>query len=533
MSATFAGARVGNWYLEEQIARGARGPVYRARHFQEEGRIAAVKIFDNAAGLDATRRQQLPGEMLPLQRLEHANIARYFESGVSGPLVYVACEWVMGEDYLQRLRSGPLPWEEVLQVAVQVARALKHAHNRNVLHRELKPAHLMRDHNGIVKVLFCGFAKVLPPPPPPIPSPLGAEAFLPPELASGKPYSRRSDFYALGGVLYALLTGRAPFSANTLVELAHKHCYALPERPGLIVPHMPPELDEFICWLLEKNPTRRPSNALQVLEELERIRARLERQGRQLCWPAKLTPDTVETVALAQNPETNPHENTTNPRPLMQRAWVVVPAFLLVVGLLLYAFFRPQSSAEELYQAAQPLMQSEHPEDWERAWDEYLEPLQRRYPDQYVEQLAAFRRKLQEYRELRRALIQAHNWKPASEAERAYWLGVRLVQARDVTAARRIWQALICVFEGQPAEELWVKLAQHGLSLVNQQEALTASSLPSPAAALAQLEPVLQRLRELRATGQSAQAEQLRRNLEELYRYDPAMLEALRHTLPD
>ncbi|MCS7271212.1 MAG: serine/threonine protein kinase, partial [Gemmataceae bacterium] len=294
------GARVGNWYLEQEVYQGPQGSLYRARSYREEGRVAAVKIFHGPNVREEQLAQKLAAEMLPLQRLEHANLARYYDSGISNGTVYVACEWIDGEDYAQRLRQGPVPWPEVLQVAVQAARALKHAHNRNVLHRELKPAHLMRQPDGTVKLLSCGLARIFPPTPPLKPTPLGAEAFLPPELANGKPYTRRSDFYALGGVLYALLTGRPPFTAATLVELTHKHCYALPERPALLVPDLPAEIDEFICLLLEKNPSRRPGHALQLLEELERIRARLERQGQRIDWPARLTPDTVETVALSE-----------------------------------------------------------------------------------------------------------------------------------------------------------------------------------------------------------------------------------------
>lgn len=525
--------------MEEEIARGTQGVVYRARSFQEAGRIAAVKIFQDAHALKGMTPQRLVAEMLPLQRLDHANLVRYYDSGISGGSIYIVCEWVEGEDYARRLRSGPLPWEEVLQVAVQAVRALKHAHNRNILHRELKPAHIIRDEAGVVKLLSCGLARILPPPPPYAPSLLGAEAFLPPELANGKPYSRRSDFYALGGVLYALLTGRPPFTASTLVELTHKHCYALPERPALLIPNLPSELDEFICWLLEKNPTRRPANALQLLEELERIRARLERQGKQFVWPAKLTPDTVETAALNQLADLDANSsNTAIPKPLMQRGWIVVPAFLLVVGLILYAFLRPQIPAEELYAAAQPLMQSDRPEDWERAWEEYLEPLSRHHPDRYANELTVFRRKLQEYRDLRRTITQAHNWKPNSEAERAYWRGLRLVQAGDTNEAKRIWHALVSVFEDQPAERLWVDLARHGLDLLKRYESASSPEqvgLSTLSAQLEpvihQLEPVIQRIRELRRAGHHAKADALRQHLEDLYRYNPAVLEWFHQTL--
>src|SRR4029079_2156808 len=153
------------------------------------------------------------------QRLDHANIAKFYDSGTHGGLAYVACELVEGKDFATLLEGGRRPWREVLSVAVQAARALKHGHNRNVLHRDLKPAHLMLAADGTLKVLGFGLAKVLPAAPPSPAPAIGSAAYIPPETASGKPLTRRSDFYSLGGVLYTLVTGRPPFAAGSLVEL--------------------------------------------------------------------------------------------------------------------------------------------------------------------------------------------------------------------------------------------------------------------------------------------------------------------------
>src|SRR5438874_413607 len=251
------GARVGNWYLEAELARGPHGAVYKARGFDDPDRRAAVKVLTNPTARDPAFLQRFPAEMLALQRLDHPNVAKYYDSGVHGGLPYFAAELVEGTDGARLLEGGRRPWRVVLALAVQAARALKHGHNRNVLHRDLKPAHLMLAADGTLKVLGFGLARVVPPALGPVPV-IGSAAYLPPETASGKPPTRRSDFYSLGGVLYTLLTGRPPFAAATLVELTHKQCYALPERPGMIVPDLPPEFDEFVCTLLDKNPSRRP-----------------------------------------------------------------------------------------------------------------------------------------------------------------------------------------------------------------------------------------------------------------------------------
>ena len=203
------GARVGNWYVEAEIGRGALGVVYRARGFDEPEQLAAVKVFTEVR--DPAAVQRLTAELLPLQRLDHANITKALDCGTHGGLAFVASELVEGTDCAKRLEAGRLPWPDVLSVAVQAARALKHAHNRNVLHRDLKPAHLVLTPGGTLKVLAFGIAKVFAPPPSHSPA-IGSSAYQPPETASGKPLTRRSDLYSLGGVLYTLATGRPPFS---------------------------------------------------------------------------------------------------------------------------------------------------------------------------------------------------------------------------------------------------------------------------------------------------------------------------------
>lgn len=456
------GARVGNWYVEAEIGRGALGAVYRARAFDAPERLAAVKVFTEVR--DPAGVQRLTAELLPLQRLDHANIAKVLDSGTHGGLAFVASELVEGTDCAKRLEAGRLPWREVLGVAVQAARALKHAHNRNVLHRDLKPAHLMLAAGGTLKVLAFGVAKVFPPPPNHTPA-IGSSAYLPPEAASGKPLTRRSDLYALGGVLYTLVTGRPPFAAGSVVELMHKQCYTLPERPAMLVPDLPPEVDELICTLLDKNPARRPGSAGALLDELERVRGKLERKGEKLAWPPKITPDTAEMPALPALGADDAAEAHPEPRPLLKRPLVVIPLFLLAVAALVLPFAWPSKSADELYAAAQPLVESDDPADWDAA-EKYLDPLARKYPDQYQDEVAAARRSVKDRRELRRVVAEGATAGPRTDAERGYFRGLRFAQDSDPARAREEWEAVVAAFAATPTDARWVDLARAGLKLL-------------------------------------------------------------------
>jgi hypothetical protein len=518
------GARVGNWYVEAEIGRGPLGTVYAARGFDDPDRRAAVKVLTDPATRDPAFLQRFGGEMLALQRLDHPNVARYFDSGTHGGLAYVAAELVEGTDAAKLLAQGRRPWREVLNLAVQAARALKHGHNRNLLHRDLKPAHLVLTPDGTLKLLAFGFARVVAPPLAAAPA-IGSAAYLPPETASGKPPTRRSDFYSLGGVLYTLLTGRPPFAAATVVELTHKQCYALPERPGMLVPDLPAEFDEFVCGLLAKDPGRRPASAQALLDELERVRGKLERQGDKVEWPAKLKPDTAELAALpASLGGLAPDEDEEPaPRPLLRRPWVVGPLFVAVVLAMIGLYLRPGPGADQLWAAAVPLVESDKAEDWDRAWDEYLDPLSRKYPDRYVDEVAAAKARIRDRKELRRAVAEGAKAEPRSDAERGYVRGLRLAQAGDADAARKAWQAVAVAFAAVESEARWVGLARAGLSALDR--APNHGAVPVDRKPL---EAALARAKALAAAGKTADADAAFRALEELARDDPPALEMVR-----
>jgi hypothetical protein len=521
------GARVGNWFVEVEAGRGALGVVYRARGYDEPEKFAAVKVFTEVR--DPSAAERMRAELLPLQRLDHANIAKTFDHGVHAGLPFVATELVDGTDCAKLLEGGRRPWREVLAVAVQAARALKHAHNRNVLHRDLKPAHFMLTGDGVLKVLGFGIAKVFPPPHAASPA-IGSAAYIPPETASGKPLTRRSDLYSLGGVLYTLVTGRPPFSANSVVELMHKQCYTLPERPAMLVPELPPEFDDFICTLLDKNPGRRPGTAAAVIEELERLRGKLERKGENLAWPAKLTPDTAETPALpaALGGLPDGKEPEPEPRPLLKRPLVVIPLFLLTVAALVLPFVWPRPSADELFAAAQPLLASENPDDWDAALEKYLDPLARKYPDRYKEEVAAARERVQARRELRRAIGDGARASPHTDAERGYLLGLRLAQAGDAEAARREWLAVATAFGPVGSERRWVELSRAGLAALDQPGSREARPVPDRAPTLKALEHA----KALAAAGQRAEADAAFDALLTLAGRDPALRKMIEEARP-
>src|SRR5262249_32752076 len=202
------------------------------------------------------------------------------------------------------------PWLDVLELAIQVTRGLKYAHDQGIVHRDLKPANILLVSGGAVNGQGSGVRSqesgVSPEESSPLTthhSPLtakiadfavarmfsqgqltgsgqfvGTALYMAPEQAAGKPASKRSDFYSLGCVLYTLLTGRPPFNGNSLAELVHKHQFVQPERPARLLVDLPHDVDDLIMNLLSKDPAQRPGDGSVLLKRLESIRGKLVRK---------------------------------------------------------------------------------------------------------------------------------------------------------------------------------------------------------------------------------------------------------------
>jgi serine/threonine-protein kinase len=520
------GERLGKWVIYKELGRGGMGQVYLA---QEEltGRQAAIKILAANLAQDVGFLQRFQREIDTLSRLSHPNIVRFYESGFENGLYFYAMEYVEGQGLDGVLKQqGRLPWRDVLDIALQVCPALKHAHDHGIIHRDIKPANLLRTSAGLVKLTDFGIAKVF------AGSHLtatggvvGTAEYLSPEQASGKPVSKRSDLYSFGVVLYTLLTGRPLFDGTGVLDLLHKHRYAQFDPPHKLV-DVPYELDEIICRLLEKEPDKRPPDALVLAKQLEAVR-------RALAYKGLLTDPGLREDTIAENdpgsfmPERPPGPATLMSRlmreelerqrrggplsRLVNRPVVLVTLFLLCVGILVWTFW--PASADSLFERGAALMESSNPADWRTAWRDYLGPLTERYPDHpYQKEVEAFRHRIE-------AADRKDETPPPSEAQRFYQQGERLRQDGDLAAARRVWQGVATVFAETPSEAEWVQKARQGLA-----------NLDRAAANPRRWEPVrdaLKRAAALAAQGKGEEADAIWRGLEDLYRNDPAARDVL------
>ncbi len=510
------GERVDDWIIDSELTRDARIRSFQAHSSDDPSKLATIKILVGSPEVHELFR----GRLSVLRKLSHPNIVAYLGGGIVHAEPYFVAEHVAGPDYESLLREGKRPnWPDVLSAALQCISALRHAHRRGVLHGDLKPANLLCAAEGQVKLADFGIARLFGAEvQPPGDNPLASAAFISPEQAAGKTPTKRSDFYSLGCLLYALLTGRPPFQAASLVELIHKHSFVMPERPIHFVTDLPEEFDALVMKLLAKDPQVRPGSGTLLLAEAERVWATLEARGKIGKRPA-LPPD--DPLPLPANEEKSAKFKRiaaaeSPARPLFRRPWIVIPLFLLVLGGIVAGFYFSESDPDELWARAQPLMRSDAPADWERAWTEYLEPLSRRFPDQHADEIKAFRARTEPAAELRKALAVGRVAKPSSEAERFYQDGVKLCQAGDFAGARRNWERVATAFAGIDSESRWVELARQAIGRLPPQE----GALKRPESA-ATIRAAIDRAKGLRQEGKAAEAAAVLDALESLYRDDP------------
>jgi serine/threonine protein kinase len=271
--------------LIELAGRGGMAEVWRAEDVPLE-RPVAIKIFDPAA-LTATGPVDADAETGPATvvdrvrreargaaRLIHPNVVRVYDVAADGDHAFLVMELVDGPDLARVLaRRGPLPPVQVAGLGAQAARALAAAHTAGLVHGDVKPGNLLLADDGTLKLTDFGIARPLDVPtaegtPETV---LGTAGFVAPEQAVGRPGGPASDLYALGCVLYELLTGQPPFNADTPRAMLRRHLDDTPAPPSALRPQIPAELERIVLGLLAKDPATRPADATQVAEALETI----------------------------------------------------------------------------------------------------------------------------------------------------------------------------------------------------------------------------------------------------------------------
>ena len=274
---------IGPYKIIRILGQGGMGTVYHGVHAKSNDSVAIKVIASNMAQHQRFRRR-FDSEIQTLLKLKHPNIVQLIGFGEEKGLLFYSMEYVDGENLQQQLRrEKKIGWERVVDIAIDVCSALKHAHDFGVIHRDLKPANLMINSQGKVKLTDFGIAKLFGAMESTVEGAiLGTADFMPPEQAEGKPVSVRSDLYSLGSMCYAAIAGRAPFVGKNLPEILFNVRYGAMEPLVSLEPSVPKELCNLIDELLRREPSMRPPTALVVGNRLQALRAGLATRAREM-----------------------------------------------------------------------------------------------------------------------------------------------------------------------------------------------------------------------------------------------------------
>ena len=324
----------GRYGLAEVIGRGGMSTVYRATD-PRLGRTVAVKVLDPVlAEEDPLWVVRFEREARAAASLAHPGVATVYDVGVQDGTRFIVMEYVRGRSLATILREHrPLAPASAAAIAASVADVLSAAHAKGIVHRDIKPGNVIVLGNGSVKVLDFGIARPLDGPAiTQTASVLGTAAYMSPEQAIGEVADPRSDIYSLGCVLYAMLAGSPPFSAELPAAILHQHVNATPRPLADIAPGVPSALEALVSQMLAKNPAARPRTAAEVRDRLYAIR----RSSGNDAAAAAPTAATVPVAPLVRG-KTRGAPLLSRPGDVVRRAMLGSLAVLLTVALIALA----------------------------------------------------------------------------------------------------------------------------------------------------------------------------------------------------
>jgi len=269
----------GRYRVIERIGSGGMADVYRAADLQL-GRDVALKILYRRFSEDPEFVERFRREASSAAGLQHPHVVSVYDRGEWDGTYYIAMEHLEGRS-LKRvvLDEGPLRPARAVDLVTQVLRAAKFAHKRGIVHRDLKPHNVIVDSEGRAKVTDFGIALAGASDMTQTGSIMGTAQYLSPEQAQGQPVTGQSDLYAIGVILFELLTGRIPFDGDSAVTIALKQVNEIAPPPSAFNPAVPADLDEVVARALQKDPARRFPDAEAFIVALDRVAAHLGGSG--------------------------------------------------------------------------------------------------------------------------------------------------------------------------------------------------------------------------------------------------------------
>src|SRR5438105_3587840 len=266
---------IGKYHIVELVGEGAMGVVYKAED-SVLGRTVAIKVMNDSIARQEDLRKRFLHEAQAAASLQHPNVVCIYDLGEMDGHLFIAMEFVDGIDLEKLLETGqPLSLQAKLDIAIDVLTGLSFAHKRGIIHRDIKPANIRVTEDGRAKIMDFGVAHLASSSMTTTGSVLGTPSYMAPEQITDGQTTPATDIFAVGGVLYQLLTQMKPFEGPTLQNLFFKIITEKQKRVSDLMPGLPPALDRIVERAMAKEPGERYSNAIEMANDLSAVRAKL------------------------------------------------------------------------------------------------------------------------------------------------------------------------------------------------------------------------------------------------------------------
>ena len=264
----------GRYEITELIGVGGMAEVYKGVDVIDN-KTVAIKILKKEYAENEEFLRRFRNESKAIAVLSHPNIVKIYDVGFSEKIQYIVMEYIDGitlKEYIEEEKV--LTWKDTVHFVIQILRALQHAHDKGIVHRDIKPQNIMMFTDGTIKVMDFGIAKFAREEgKTATDQAIGSVHYISPEQASGNVTDAKSDIYSVGAMMYEMLAGRKPFDSDNPVAIAVMHMHDIPERPRAINPDIPDGLEEIVLRAMEKAPEDRYQTTADMIADIEKFKA--------------------------------------------------------------------------------------------------------------------------------------------------------------------------------------------------------------------------------------------------------------------